>query len=183
MTKTSDLMPLAEAERAELMALLPRLTPAQWDAPSLCTRWRVRDVVVHLVSFDELSKAGTVGAFLRGGLRPSRVNQVALDRYDELDIDAVIDLVARNQRPTGLTAAFGGGIAVTDGTIHHQDIRRALAMPRTIPEEPAGPGARLLPDRADHSLQGQPSWSAARGQRPRLGAGTALRSPVPGRRS
>ena len=34
---------------------------------------------------------------------------------------------------------FGGGIALTDGTIHHQDIRRALNVPRTIPPE------RLIP--------------------------------------
>ena len=45
----------------------------------------------------------------------------------------IIDLVARNLRPSGLPSGFGGGIALTDGTIHHQDIRRALGLPRTIP--------------------------------------------------
>ena len=34
--------------------------------------------------------------------------------------------------PRGLTAGFGGRIALVDGHIHHQDIRRALARPRTI---------------------------------------------------
>ncbi len=39
-----DLMPLAEEERADLLALLRQLTPGQWDAPTLCTGWRVRKV-------------------------------------------------------------------------------------------------------------------------------------------
>ena len=127
-------MPLAEEERADLLALLRQLTPAQWNAPSLCTSWRVRDVATHIVSYDELSKAATVATFLRGGLRTGRVNDVALARYQDLDTDGIIDLVARNQRPRGLPSGFKGGIALTDGTIHHQDIRRALDLPRSIPE-------------------------------------------------
>ena len=129
-----DLMPLAEEERVDLLALLRELTPAQWDATSLCTDWRVRDVATHIVSYDELSKGATVATFLRGGLRPGRVNEVALIRFKNLDFDGIIDLVARNQRPTGLPSGFQGGIALTDGTIHQQDIRRALGRPRTIPE-------------------------------------------------
>ena len=71
-------MPLAEEERADLLALLRELTPAQWDAQSLCTNWRVRDVATHIVSYDELSTAATVATFLRGGLRTGTVNEVAL---------------------------------------------------------------------------------------------------------
>lgn len=134
-----DLMPLAEEERADLLALLRELTPAQWDAPSLCTKWRVRDVATHVISYDELSKIETVAAFVRGGLRTAKVNEVALDRYKNIDPDGIIDLVGRNQRPRGLPSGLGGGIALTDGTIHHQDIRRALGMARSIPEH------RLIP--------------------------------------
>ena len=127
-------MPLAEEERADLLALLRQLTPAQWDAQSLCTNWRVRDVATHIVSYDELSTAATVATFLRGGLRTGKVNDVALARYRDLEPDGIIALVARNQRPRGLPSGFKGGIALTDGTIHHQDIRRALDLPRPIPE-------------------------------------------------
>jgi uncharacterized protein (TIGR03083 family) len=37
--------------------------------------------------------------------------------------------------PQGLTAGFGGRIALTDGMIHQQDIRRPLGIPRTIPPD------------------------------------------------
>jgi uncharacterized protein (TIGR03083 family) len=153
--KKPDLMPLAEEERADLLALLRELTPAQWDAPSLCTNWRVRDVATHIVSYDELSKAATVATFVRGGLRTGKVNEVALTRYRDLDPDGIIDLVARNQRPGGLPSGFKGGIALTDGTIHHQDIRRALGLPRTIPEHRLGAaltfslGAPTLPTKGN----------------------------------
>lgn len=128
-----DLMTLAEEERTELLVLLQDLTDNQWNAQSLCTRWRVREVATHIVSYDELSMPRLVGTFVRGGLRVRGVNAVALKRYAHLEPAAIIDLVSRNVRPSGLPSGFGGGIALTDGTIHHQDIRRALNVPRTIP--------------------------------------------------
>lgn len=36
------------AERERLAALLADLGPEQWDAPSLCAGWRVREVVAHI---------------------------------------------------------------------------------------------------------------------------------------
>ena len=146
-----DLMALAQEERAELLALLRGLTDDQWNAQSLCTQWRVRDVATHVVSYDELSTPTLVGTFVRGGLRVSAVNAVALKRYRDLEPAAIIDLLARNLRPSGLPKGFGGGIALTDGTIHHQDIRRALDLPRTIPAHRLAPvldfalGAPTLP--------------------------------------
>lgn len=134
MTKP-DLMPMAEQERAALLSLARTLTPEQWDAPSLCAGWRVRDVAAHVVSYDELSTLGTVGTFLRGGLRTGRVNDLALDRYRYLSTSELVDLLARTQKPRGLPTGFRGGIALTDGTIHHQDIRRALGLARTIPAD------------------------------------------------
>ena len=35
-------------ERRFLAPYLATLTPEQWDAPTLCEGWRVRDVVAHL---------------------------------------------------------------------------------------------------------------------------------------
>jgi len=43
---------MATAERTDLADFLVTLTPEQWEAPSLCEDWRVRDVVAHVMSFD-----------------------------------------------------------------------------------------------------------------------------------
>ena len=183
-------MPLAEEERADLLGLLRELTPAQWEAPSLCTGWRVRDVATHVVSYDELSKARTVATFLRGGPRLSKVNEVALDRYTDLSPDGIVDLVARNQRPRGLPTGFKGGIALTDGTIHHQDIRRALGLPRTVPEHRLVPvltfslAAPTLPSRGNAKglklIATDIDWSIGEGPKV-TGPGEALLMAVAGR--
>jgi hypothetical protein len=45
---------------------------------NLCTRWRVRDVVAHVFSYDELSTLGLVGRFLRAGVIPGRANAIGV---------------------------------------------------------------------------------------------------------
>ncbi len=135
MTATVDAMSLAREERAELADFLRILTPAQWDAPSLCAGWRVRDVVAHMYSYEELSPVALVGRFIKGGILPDRVNAVGVAAYADRSPDELLALVENHQQPRGLTAGFGGKIALTDGVIHHQDIRRSLGLPRDIPAE------------------------------------------------
>ena len=71
-----DLVVLAQEERTDLLALLEELSAEQWNAPSLCTEWRVRDVATHIVSYDELSVPRLGGhdegchRHLDGGPRP-----------------------------------------------------------------------------------------------------------------
>ncbi|MDN5918516.1 MAG: maleylpyruvate isomerase family mycothiol-dependent enzyme, partial [Pseudonocardia sp.] len=135
MAAPTDTMSLARAERADLADFLATLTPAQWDAPSLCDGWRVREVVAHMFSYDELSLAGHVRRFLRAGMIPARINAAGVAVYAEHSTDDLLALVRRCRRPRGFTACFGGKIALTDATIHHQDIRRPLGLPREIPSE------------------------------------------------
>ena len=63
---TADLMPMARAERADLADFLSTLTPQDWEAPSLCTRWRVKDVVAHVISYEELGTLGLLKRFAKG---------------------------------------------------------------------------------------------------------------------
>ncbi len=135
MTTAVDTMSLAHDERADLADLLATLTPTQWDAPTLCTGWRVRDVVAHMFSYEELGFGGLVGRFVTGRVNPDRVNALGVTAYADHSTDALLDLVRNHLRPRGLTAAFGGRIALTDGVIHHQDIRRPLGLPRDIPTD------------------------------------------------
>ena len=130
-----DAMSLARDERAELADLFTKLTPAQWIASSLCAGWRVPDVVAHMFSYEELGVGGLVGRFIRGGVLPDRVNAVGVSASAEHSTDDLLALVKGRLQPRGLTAGFGGRIALTDGVIHHQDIRRPLGLPRDIPAE------------------------------------------------
>ena len=130
-----DLRRHAAAERADLLALLERLTPDQWEAGSLCPDWRVRDVVAHVYSYDELSGADLGRRFVQARFNPTRVNDACLAPYAGQAPAALIALARRCVEPRGLPAGFQGGIALTDGMIHQQDIRRPLGLPRVIPPD------------------------------------------------
>jgi uncharacterized protein (TIGR03083 family) len=143
-----DPMRLARDERADLADFLAGLAAEQWNAPTLCTKWRVRDVVAHIVSYDDLGLPGLVGRFARGRFAPDQVNEVGVQRYAALGPDQLLAELKNHLRPAGLTAAFGGRIGLCDGLIHHQDIRRAIGAPREVPAERlavALPFARTAP--------------------------------------
>ncbi len=123
---------MARDEREEFAALLDGLTPQQWESPTLCERWRVREVAVHTVSYDELSTAGLVGRFLKGRLNTDRINAIGVADYADRVPEQITAMIRGNTEPHGLTAGFGGRIALTDGMIHQQDIRRSVGIPRTI---------------------------------------------------
>lgn len=130
-----DTMGLARAERAELADLLAELTPEQWDAPTLCEGWTVRDVVAHVYSYEDIGFTGFVSRFVRAGLTPERANALGLAAQSDL---SPLELVARARRfvqPRGFTTLLGGRIALVDGMIHQQDIRRPLGLGREIPPE------------------------------------------------
>lgn len=130
---TADLMPMARAERADLADFLATLTPPDWDAPSLCTQWSVKDVVAHVISYEELGALGLLKRFAKG--RVVRANQVGVDEFADLTPQQLLEFLRGHLQPRGLTAGFGGMIALVDGTIHHQDIRRALGRPREVPHD------------------------------------------------
>ena len=59
-----------DAERDEMLDLAERLAvldDEQWNAPSLCAKWRIRDVLAHVTAGAE--GAFGAGAIFRGMLR------------------------------------------------------------------------------------------------------------------
>lgn len=128
-------MQLAADERRDLADLLDTLTPEQWDHPSLCAGWAVRDVVAHVISCEEIGYVGLAAAFIRGGFGPSRVNRVRLAAYRNHEPEQLVRILRSHLKPSGLTAGFGGGIGLSDSLIHHQDIRRPLGLPRDVPAD------------------------------------------------
>ncbi|MGH3558776.1 maleylpyruvate isomerase family mycothiol-dependent enzyme [Mycobacterium sp.] len=126
-------MQMACEEREDFAGLLAGLSPEQWDHPSLCERWRVHDVVAHVLSYDELSRSQLVRRFLKGGLVPSRMNAIGVAEYAARSPGQLTELMRDCIPPRGFMTAFGGMIALVDGMIHQQDIRRPLGIARVIP--------------------------------------------------
>ena len=76
-----DVKQLARDERADLADLLATLTPEEWEARTLCDRWRVHEVVAHLVSYDDLDARGLLRRFAKGRFNPDRANAVGVTEY------------------------------------------------------------------------------------------------------
>ncbi len=136
---TADVRRLASEERADLAAFLATLSPEQWQAPTLCEQWRVRDVVAHVISYDNVGAPGLLALAARGRFRLGRINAAALARYAARSPQQLLALLTERVQPRGVPAVLGGRVGLVETLIHHQDIRRALGRPRQIPAE------RLLP--------------------------------------
>jgi uncharacterized protein (TIGR03083 family) len=88
--------------RAELRRLrlefadgIAALSPEQWDVPSWCTGWRVRDVLGHLVGMRETGTGSMLWQTIRSGFRPDR----AVDRTARsIGSQPVPELVERLRR-------------------------------------------------------------------------------------
>jgi len=128
-------MEMACDERREFADFLAGLAPEQWDEESLCSQWRVRDVVAHVIGYDKLSTADLAARFVRGAFMVNRINAIGTSDLAARAPEDLIQLFRDHIHPRGLTAGFGGMIALVDGMVHHQDIRRPLNLPRTIPAE------------------------------------------------
>jgi uncharacterized protein (TIGR03083 family) len=131
----TDLMTAIAAERRDLAVTLAGLAPADWDTPSLCAGWRVREVVAHMTMPFRYS--------------PERFGQEMAEAQG--DFDKMADRAARRdaaQLPaTELVRVLrenenfrweppGGGLtgALTHDVIHGLDITVPLGTGRRVPE-------------------------------------------------
>jgi uncharacterized protein (TIGR03083 family) len=126
---------MAAAEREDLLALAESLSPDQWAQPSLCAGWTVQDVLTHVVSYEARTPKDLARVAVAGRFSPARMNEVLVHEARSRDRPEVLDRLRTFGRPSGLTAGFGGRIALTDGLIHRQDIRRPLGLGRDVPAD------------------------------------------------
>jgi uncharacterized protein (TIGR03083 family) len=183
---------MARDEREEFASFLDGLTPEQWNSPTLCEMWTVRDVAIHTVSYDELSAAGLVARFLKGRLNTDRINAIGVADYADRAPEQITAMIRAHAEPHGLTGGFGGKIALTDGMIHQQDIRRSIGIRRTIDPErlrTALDFARFAPTirgawraRGVRLVASEVDWSHGSGPEVR-GSGEALLMAMAGRRA
>ncbi len=124
---------LAIEERRDILDLLATLTEEQWRQPSLCAGWSVRDLVAHMISYDGLGLPRFLRHFARSGFDPVRANDRRLALFADLGPEQLTARFREHLVPTGFPTSFGCMIALLDGMIHHQDIRRAIGLPRQIP--------------------------------------------------
>ena len=115
------------AQRLRLIGRLESFDADQWDAPSLCAGWRVRDVIGHLVSILDMSvRRIMLGSVKAGGFH--RFAERGAKEYGERDPIALMaryrELATKRFAPpvVGPIAPMG------DVFVHTRDIERPLGL-------------------------------------------------------
>ena len=134
-----DIRDMIAAERTELAKMLAGLPAPRWDEPTLCARWRVREVVAHITMPFRYSRRKFV---LELAKSRGKFNEMA-DRCARRD--------AAGMSPGELAEALrsnanhpwqppGGGQigALTHDVIHGLDITEALGLGQRVPEDRLG---------------------------------------------
>jgi uncharacterized protein (TIGR03083 family) len=127
---------LHDEENADFSALLHDLEPAEWERPSLCEGWRVRDVVGHILYGNELRLWTLPWKLARFGFSSDRSGKhYSIRRAEGRSPQELVRAFDERDPWAGTCKVFPPKLTLLDRLTHHQDIRRALDRPRTIPEE------------------------------------------------
>jgi len=127
-----DVYAMVQQEKRDLAALLRELSPQEWESPSLCAGWRVRDVVAHVL-YDGTPLPKYAGEVIRVRGSADKLNQLYLDRARNWSTDVLLS-VFESTIDRSYSAKIQPKLVLADLFIHHQDIRRPLNRPRTVPE-------------------------------------------------
>lgn len=125
-----DIWPKVHEERAALGEFLRGLSPGQWDAPSLCTGWRVRDVVAHLISTAEMTPASFFRGFAASGFRFGAFSAKNIARFASCTPS---ELTERFEASASRTSGPPGPALTPLGEVlvHSEDISRAIGLQRS----------------------------------------------------
>jgi uncharacterized protein (TIGR03083 family) len=125
-----DMWATIAAERGTLADDLANLTPAQWDTPSLCSEWTVRDIVAHLSATASLNPATFLVNMAKAGFNFDRFanGQIAKHRGPEpaATLNEFRGLRDSTSAPPGPKTSWLGEVVV-----HGEDIRRPLGIRHT----------------------------------------------------
>src|SRR6478736_5425091 len=148
-----------DAERASLADLLDSLAEQEWEVPSLCAGWRVRDVAAHLTLAQMRPLPALVAAVRARGNFNRMVHDSAVRQARRLP---VLQYAPRLRAMAG-SRKKAPGVShlepLIDVLVHGQDIAIPLGRGRPVPARAAMAAAdrvwpELLPWRAARKLGG-----------------------------
>ena len=125
-----ELLQETYAERERLAALLADLTAHQWDTPSLCAGWRVREVVAHITMPFRTSAPRFAAGFVAARFSFDRFSdRVARRDGAGMTTDELLTALRDNVRHPWQPPGGGPAAALSHDVIHGLDITEALGLP------------------------------------------------------
>jgi len=117
--------------RLRIADLLESLTPAEWDSPSLCRGWLVRDVAGHLALVPTITTWQMMSVAPRAGFNPNRINTLMAKRHGAEPPEAIVAKIRRYAGERRTARTLDTRNSLFDLAVHGQDI--ALALGRDFP--------------------------------------------------
>jgi uncharacterized protein (TIGR03083 family) len=173
-----------EEQRLAIAGLLDGLTPAQWESPSLCAEWRIRDVAAHLTTVSMPPSPGSLLVDLiraRGSFH--RLNTLASRRRARRPTAQIVADLRANAASRKVPIVSNDRNVLFDLLVHGQDIAIPLGLDLPMPLDAAADGASRI------WSMGWPFWAKRRLRGMRLtatdvdwavGSGAELRGPIRG---
>jgi uncharacterized protein (TIGR03083 family) len=135
MTSDADLQPAVAADFLALADLLDSATDAQWDTPSLCAGWRVREVIAHMTMAARYPEDKFMAELQRCEFDFGRLSNEIAGRDAGLPTrELVANLrseVMQHWTPPG--GGYHG--ALNHVVIHGLDVTVPLGVPRRSPDD------------------------------------------------
>lgn len=142
----TDFRALHDAENADFSAFLHTLDAEDWERPSLCAGWRVRDVVGHILYGQELKLWTLPWKLARFGFSSDRSGRhYSIQRAEGRRPEDLLHDFDNRDPWSGTSRVFPPYLNLMDRLVHHQDIRRALGRPRAVPLDRTEPLLPRLP--------------------------------------
>lgn len=130
-----DTWQMIEAERAGLVDALATLPDSDWDKPSLCASWTVRQVVGHMIATANMTPGKFAGKLIAAGFNFKNMTRKDIEHYTAGKTNAEL-VEALRSRIKARTAPPGPALSWLGETIvHGEDIFRALNGYRQHPVE------------------------------------------------
>src|SRR5947209_3954420 len=97
---------MIRAERVSLVDGLGKLSDADWDKPSLCTGWSVREVVAHLIVTAQMTPPAFFGKLIGSGfsfqgMTRKEIARVATGRSNAELVDLMRGRIDARTAPPG----------------------------------------------------------------------------------
>lgn len=131
--QAKDYRRIALAERRRLHHTLQGLTQTQWDTPSLCAGWTVRDVAGHVASNCSIGLGGFLASMARAGFDHDRHNERTARAWSQRPTRELLAGLEHDRIMPIFRAT--PALLLVDTVVHHLDIRRPLGMATRCPEE------------------------------------------------
>ena len=135
MTTDTDLQPFVAAEFASLADLLAAASAAQWDTPSLCEGWRVREVIAHMTMAARYSEAEFMAELQRCDFDFTRLSNEVAGRDAGLPEDELVASLRSDVMQHWAPPGGGYHGALNHVVIHGLDVTVPLGVPRRSPDD------------------------------------------------